>query len=206
MPVRFSNSGTRVSTIAFTAPPVGPMRRIVLASWAQAALTPTDAASATPVSRLKADFNASLMVGSSGSLSLSGTRSTLLRQVLTAPPVMPRRRCFWANSVKTRMGVTITLPAAIMIPQAVPMSVTKPETRSGSVGAFLLVRTAANRKSFHARTMLKIADAAIPGLASGSMTIVKVCQRVAPSICAASSSSRGNRRRNCTSSTRRTGC
>ena len=75
------------------------------------------------------------------------------------------------KSVKMSTGRTMTLPAAIMIPHDTPMSVTKPASSNGSVGAFLLVRMMANRKSFQARTMLKIADAARPGRLRGTMTL-----------------------------------
>ena len=56
---------------------------------------------------------------------------------------------------------------------------------------FWMVSTAAAKTSFQEMTKAKTAEAAMPGSASGSTTLVKACTRVQPSVQAASSSSSG---------------
>ena len=56
---------------------------------------------------------------------------------------------------------------------------------------FVEVSVMANRKSFHAKMNTRIAAVNVPGAARGTMTFVKDCQGVAPSIDAACSSSHG---------------
>src|SRR5581483_11116785 len=65
------------------------------------------------------------------------------------------------------------------------------ETTTGSVVAFVLVRSSAKKKSVHAKMNAKAAADTSPGAASGAATRQSACQREQPSTSAASSSSTG---------------
>src|SRR5215207_8127625 len=56
---------------------------------------------------------------------------------------------------------------------------------------FWIVRIVAAKTSFHERTKVKIAEAAMPGITSGSTTYRKACPGEQPNTIAASSSSYG---------------
>ena len=63
---------------------------------------------------------------------------------------------------------------------------------AGTVRAALVeVSVFAKRKSFQAKMNTRIAVVKTPGAASGAITFVKACVGVAPSTCAACSSSHG---------------
>ena len=79
------------------------------------------------------------------------------------------------------------------MPQSTPsIAPTISEITSGAVLASTVVKMNANRKSFQANTMMNTEVAIRPAYDSGNTMRHRVCSRVAPSIAAASSSSRGN--------------
>ena len=89
------------------------------------------------------------------------------------------------------------VPAADISFQMTSNCVTSPCTPTGNVCAFgVLVRMRANKNSLHENVKTMTAAANSPGQASGRSTRRKAVQRLAPSVKAASSSSRGISERN----------
>lgn len=113
-------------------------------------------------------------------------------QPFTAPAVSPPTRYFCSAKKSAITGAeTINAPAAKW-PHSVLYSPTKRCSATGRVKrAVSLSRVAARMNSFHAVMKLKSAVTASAGRASGSTTRTKTCPGVAPSMIAASSSSRG---------------
>src|SRR3954451_386952 len=88
---------------------------------------------------------------------------------LTAPKVSPdtmRRRRI---SVITRMGATITVEAAVSLPQSVPNMPVNSWMPTGAVLASFRVSDRANRNSFHDRIAERMATVAMDGPSRGRM-------------------------------------
>ncbi len=85
-----------------------------------------------------------------------------------------------------------TVPAADISPHSSSYCETSPAMPTGSVVvAEVVVRMSANRNSFQARMIAKIAVAARPDAVSGSTMRTNTVMRLQPSTSAASSSSTG---------------
>src|SRR3954471_4756985 len=100
----------------------------------------------------------------------------------------------WNNRTMMMMGTVTTIAAAAMDPVGC-WNCEAPgncEIAAGTVCAFLVdVSENAKTKSFHAKMNTRIAVVNTPGAARGAMIFVKACIGVAPSTCAACSSSHG---------------
>src|SRR5437868_12398795 len=100
----------------------------------------------------------------------------------------------WKNRTMTMMGTVTTMAAAAMAPVGT-WKVDAPgncDSAAGTVCAFLVdVSEKAKTKSFQAKMKTRIAVVNTPGAASGAITLVKAWNGVAPSTCAACSSSHG---------------
>src|SRR3954463_16114759 len=105
----------------------------------------------------------------------------------------------WKNRTMTTMGMVTMIAAAAMAPVGT-WKVDAPgncDSAAGTVCALLVdVSENAKTKSFHAKMKTRIAVVKTPGAASGAMTLVNAWNRVAPSTCAACSSSHGISRKN----------
>src|SRR3954451_14003199 len=113
---------------------------------------------------------------------------------LTAPAVRPATMRRWKNRTMMMMG-TVTTTAAAAIEPVGCVNCDAPgncEIAAGTVCAALVdVSDTAKMKSFQAKMNTRIAVVKTPGAASGAITLVKAWNGVAPSICAACSSSQG---------------
>src|SRR5215208_1472070 len=108
----------------------------------------------------------------------------------------------WKKRTKMMIGtVTITAAAAMLPVGAVKVdSPVKNASAAGTVRAASdEVRVIANRKSFQAKMKTRIAAVNTPGAASGTITLRKAWNEVAPSTCAACSRSQGISLKNATS-------
>src|SRR3954464_57556 len=105
----------------------------------------------------------------------------------------------WKNRTMTMMGTVTTIAAAAMAPVGT-WNVDAPgncDNAAGTVCAFFVdVNEKAKTKSFHAKRNTRIAAVNAPGAASGAITLVNAWNGVAPSTCAACSSSHGISRKN----------
>src|SRR5262245_53569755 len=100
----------------------------------------------------------------------------------------------WKNSTMMMIGM-VTMIAAAAIEPVGCWNCDAPgncEIAAGTVWAFFVdVSDTAKTKSFHAKMKARIAVVNTPGAASGAITLVNAWNGVAPSICAACSSSHG---------------
>src|SRR5688500_15453926 len=100
----------------------------------------------------------------------------------------------WKIRTMMMMGMVTTTAAAAIEPVG-SANCDDPVKKASAAGtvreAFVDVSVMANRKSFHAKMKTRIAAVNVPGAASGTMTLVKDCHGVAPSMEAACSSSHG---------------
>src|SRR5699024_3380356 len=90
-------------------------------------------------------------------------------------------------------GSVTTTEAAMIAPVGCSnwLAPVKKARAAGTVRAWSEVSEMAKTKSFHAMKKVMIAVVKTPGAASGTMTLRKACQLVAPSTCAACSISHG---------------
>src|SRR5213075_2525452 len=113
---------------------------------------------------------------------------------LTAPAVRPATIRLWKSRTMMTIGTVTTIEAAAIEPVGC-WNCDAPgncEIAAGTVcAADVDVSETANTKSFQAKMKTRIAVVNMPGAANGAITFVNACQGVAPSICAACSSSHG---------------
>src|SRR5262249_7840333 len=88
-------------------------------------------------------------------------------------------------------GIIDTTASALDSPNCAAWKERNCETTTGSVVAFVLVRSSAKKKSVQEKMNANAAAETIPGAASGHATFQSDCQREQPSTSAASSSSTG---------------
>src|SRR5207248_4570516 len=127
-------------------------------------------------------------------MSMSLISAIALDYPFTAPAVRPATMRRWKNRTMMMMG-TVTTTAAAAIEPVGCWNCDAPgncEIAAGTVCAAVVeVSETANTKSFQAKMKTRIAVVNTPGAANGAITFVNACQGVAPSICAACSSSHG---------------
>src|SRR4029078_8048888 len=92
--------------------------------------------------------------------------------------------------MKMKPGRMAAVPSAEMKPHSDPVDVTNVVILTGTV-RMIVVRKSDSRNSGQEKRRHRTAAAATPPRTIGSTTLQKVCQRVAPSIIAASSTSLG---------------
>src|SRR6185312_910766 len=92
--------------------------------------------------------------------------------------------------MKMKLGTMADVPRAEMNPHSEPVEVTKVVILTGSV-RIEFARNSDSRNSVQEKMKQSTAEAATPPLTIGSTIFQKVWKRVAPSIIAASSTSRG---------------
>src|SRR4029079_4707831 len=109
----------------------------------------------------------------------------------TAPKVRPATMLRCTSEKMISAGISVKIEIAAILPHCVPVVVTYSERPVVMVRALKLVRVAASRNSFQAKTQIRISVTARPGLASGQTTSRIVCHVEQPSTVAASSSSFG---------------
>src|SRR3990170_8686265 len=93
--------------------------------------------------------------------------------------------------MKMKAGMMDAAPSAAMLPQAVPIEVTKVDETTGTVLSDVVVRVSAKRNSVQLKMKQRTAVAAMPPLAIGSTIRRKIMKRLAPSTIALSSISEG---------------
>src|SRR6187200_2131293 len=97
--------------------------------------------------------------------------------------------------MKMKPGRMAAVPSADMNPHSEPVDVTNVVIFTGTV-RMMVVRNSDSRNSVHEKMKQSTAAAAMPPLTIGSTILRNVCQRVAPSIIAASSTSLGTSSKN----------
>src|SRR3954469_4132179 len=122
-----------------------------------------------------------------------------MSQPFTAPLVSPATMRRWKMSTSTTTGM-VTITAAAAIDPVGSTNCEAPENRPSAAGtgraALVEVSEMPYAKSFQAMKNAMIAVVKTPGAASGTITLRKACQVVAPSTCAACSISQGISRKN----------
>ena len=114
------------------------------------------------------------------------------RHCFTAPATSPWTKYRPNRAKKKTTGIIVSMDAAVTCPQLIAYVDVQPAMPTGIVCTFGdESRIAGNRKSFQETTNENMATVASPGTMSGRYTIHIVFKRLAPSIRAASSSSRG---------------
>src|SRR5262249_52694012 len=120
-------------------------------------------------------------------------------QPFTAPAVSPATIRRWKSSTRTTTGIVTTTEAAAMAVTG-DWYCDAPVKKASAAGTVrersVEVRVIANRKSFQQKKKVRMAVVNTPGAASGTITLRNACHGVAPSSCAACSSSTGIWRKN----------
>src|SRR5215217_3805927 len=112
---------------------------------------------------------------------------------LTPPAVNPPTRCFWRAKNKAMTGAETINAQAANLPHSTLYSPTYRWRATGRVKRVgSLINVAARTNSFHAVMKENSAVTASAGRASGNTTLMNTWKGEAPSITAASSSSRGS--------------
>src|SRR3954454_12432672 len=117
----------------------------------------------------------------------------------TAPDVRPATIFRWNSRTMMMIGTVTITEAVASCPYGGlnGSGPTKNDSCAGTVReAVVDVSEIASTNSFHAKKNVRIAAVKTPGAASGTITLRKACQEVAPSTCAACSISHGISRKN----------
>src|SRR4029453_11060455 len=112
----------------------------------------------------------------------------------TAPAVRPATMRRWKSSTRTTTGIVTTTEAAAIAGTG-DWYCDAPVKKASAAGTVrersVEVSAIANRKSFQQKKKVRMAVVNTPGAARGTITLRNACQGVAPSTCAACSSSHG---------------